>query len=387
MLLARKGYRVLLLDKASFPSDTLSCHYIHQPGIACLNRWGLLDKVVASNCPPISRQLIDFGPFSLVGSAPAADGVTEGYAPRRTVLDQILVEAAVAAGAELRERFSMTELVTDGDRVIGIRGRAAGGAVVTEKARLIIGADGLHSRVARSVQAATYNMRSALTCAYYAYWSNVPIKHAELYVRPDQMIIAAPTNDGQILLIIYWPQAAFHQVRSDIEGAFLKALDLAPGLAERVRGGRRTERFRGTADLPNFYRKPYGPGWALVGDAGYHKDPITAQGISDAFRDAELLAEATGAGLSGQRPLDETLAEYERRRNEASLPLFELTCDFATLQPPSLEQQQLFAALRHDQEQTDRFIGTIAGTVPIPEFFAPENLGRIIGLQLQGAVS
>jgi 2-polyprenyl-6-methoxyphenol hydroxylase-like FAD-dependent oxidoreductase len=222
-------------------------------------------------------------------------------------------------------------------------------------------------------------VRPTFTCAYYSYWSEVPIQDAELYPRPDRMILAAPTNDGQTITMVYWPNAAFHEVRSDIEGNFLKALDLAPGLAERVRSGTRTEPLRGTAVLPNFYRKPYGPGWALVGDAGYHKDPITAQGISDAFRDAELLAGAIDEGLSGRRPLEEALADFERRRNEASLPLFEMTCQFATLQPPSPEQQELFAALRHDQEQTDRFLGTVVGTVPIPEFFAPENIGRIVG--------
>src|SRR5438045_803498 len=156
MLLARQGYRVLLLDKASFPSDTLSTHYIHQPGVARVKRWGLLDRVAASNCPPVRRQMLDVGPFAVVGSPPPVDGVADGYAPRRTVLDQILVEAAVAAGAELREHFSMDDLVTDGGRVVGIRGRAVGGGTVTEKARIVIGADGLHSMVARSVQAATY---------------------------------------------------------------------------------------------------------------------------------------------------------------------------------------------------------------------------------------
>jgi 2-polyprenyl-6-methoxyphenol hydroxylase-like FAD-dependent oxidoreductase len=378
MLLARKGYRVLLLDKARFPSDTLSVHYIHQPGVACLKRWGLVDRVVATNCPPVLRQAIDFGPFALVGAPPPSDGVAAAYAPRRTVLDQILVDEAVAAGAELREHFSVDEVLADGDRVVGIRGRAAGGGTVTEKARIVIGADGLHSAVARRVQASTYNERPTFTCAYYCYWSDVPVGGGELYPRPDRMIIAAPTNDGQTIVIVYWPSAAFHEVRSDIEGNFLKALDLVPGLADRVRGGKRTERFRGTADLPNFYRKPSGPGWALVGDAGYHKDPITAQGMSDAFRDADLLAEAIDDGFAGRQPLADALARYERRRNEATLPLYELTCQFAALQPPPPEQLRLMAALRNDQEQTNRFLGTVVGTVPIPEFFAPENLGRIM---------
>jgi 2-polyprenyl-6-methoxyphenol hydroxylase-like FAD-dependent oxidoreductase len=385
MLLARKGYRVLLVDKARFPSDTLSVHYIHQPGGACLKRWGLLDQVIASNCPPVRRQRLDFGPFALEGTPPPADGVADGYAPRRTILDKILVDAAAAARAEVRERFTVDEIVMDGDRVTGLRGHAAGGAVVTETARIVIGADGLHSSVARAVQAPEYEVRPVFTCAYYSYWSDLPLAGAALYSRPERMLLAGPTNDGQTLVIIYWPIAAFHEVRTDIEGRFLASLDLAPELAEQVRAGRRAERFRGTADLPNFYRKPYGPGWALVGDAGYHKDPITAQGISDAFRDAELLAGAIDEGFSGRQPLEAALADYEETRNAATRPVYDMTCQFAALQPPPPEMQQLMAALRGNQEQTDRFFGTVVGTVPIPEFFAPENLGRITGMAAAGA--
>jgi 2-polyprenyl-6-methoxyphenol hydroxylase-like FAD-dependent oxidoreductase len=210
-------------------------------------------------------------------------------------------------------------------------------------------------------------VRPTFTCAYSSSWSDLPLEGAELYSRPGRAIIAGPTNDGQTMVIVYWPIAAFHEVRADIEGNVFKALDLVPSLAERARAGRRSERFRGTADLPNFDRRPYGPGWALVGDAGYHKDPITAQGITDAFRDAELLAEALDDGFAGRRPLADALADYERRRNEAVMPLYDLTCQFAALEPPPPEMQQLFAALRHNQEQTDRFFGTVVGTVPIPE--------------------
>jgi flavin-dependent dehydrogenase len=380
MLLARQGYRVLLLDKAGLPSDTLSTHYIHQPGVARLKRWGLLGKVVESNCPPARQLLFDVGPFALVGAPPPSAGVTDAYAPRRTILDQILVAAAVEAGAELREYFSVQELLTDGERVTGIRGCAVGVAMVTEKARIVIGADGMRSLVVRSVQAPTYNARPGLSCAYYTYWSDVALEGAELYPRPGRMIISGPTNDGQAIVIIYWPKAMFHEVRADIEGNFMKVVELAPGLTERLRSGKRTERFRGTADLPFFFRKPYGAGWALVGDAGYHKDPITAEGITDAFRDAELLPEALDAGFSGRRPLDEALAGYEQRRNEEVLPIYEFTYQLAALAPPPPETHQLFGALRQNQEQTNRFFGTIAGTVPVQEFFSPENLERIMGV-------
>jgi flavin-dependent dehydrogenase len=301
------------------------------------------------------------------------------------VLDKILIDAAAAAGVDVRERFTVDDLVIDGKSVTGVRGHAAGGGTVTEEARIVIGADGLHSRVARRVGAPAYDDRPVFTCAYYAYWDDLPVQGAELNARPDRMILAGPTNDGRTLVIIYWPIAAFREVRTDVEGHFLAALDLVPDLAERARAGRRAERFRGTADLPNFYRKPYGPGWALVGDAGYHKDPITAQGISDAFRDAELLAEAVDDGFAGRQPLEDALDAYERARNAATRPIYDLTCQFASLQPPPPDMQQLFGALRDNQEQTDRFIGTVVGTVPVSEFFAPENIAAITGAALQDA--
>jgi 2-polyprenyl-6-methoxyphenol hydroxylase-like FAD-dependent oxidoreductase len=375
MLLARKGYDVLLVDRASFPSDTLSTHYIHQPGVACLARWGLLDRVAASGCPPVRTQRFDVGPFALVGQPPPADGITAAYAPRRTVLDSILVAAAAEAGAEVRQGFAVSELVFDGDRVVGVRSSSG----VTERAQIVIGADGRNSLVARSVDAPVTDRRPPRTCAYYTYWSGLEQDGVELYLRPGRMIGAGPTNDGQSLVIVYWPAGDFARVRAGVEGEFTAAAELVPSFAERLRAGEQTERFRGTADLPFFLRRPHGPGWALVGDAGYHKDPITAEGIADAFRDAELLAAAIDDGLAGRRPLDEALAGYEQARDEAVRPMYELTYEFAGLAPPSPEQQQLFGALRGDQDATNRFIGTIAGTTPIPEFFAPESLARIVG--------
>jgi 2-polyprenyl-6-methoxyphenol hydroxylase-like FAD-dependent oxidoreductase len=378
MLLARQGYRVLLVDKATFPSDTLSTHAVKVAGCAQLKRWGLLDRVAATNCPPIKKGTLDLGPFTLTGSAPAIEGASDAYCVRRTLLDKILVDAAVEAGAEMREAFAVQELLWDGDQVTGIRGATSNGTPVTEKARLVIGADGMRSFVARAVNAPEYSVRPALTCAYYTYWSGVAIDGVEFYPCDRRMIIAFPTNDDLVVGFIEWPHSEFHSVRSDIETHYLQALDLAPALAERVRSGKREDRFMGTADLPNFFRKPYGHGWALVGDAGVHKDPITAQGITDAFRDAELLSQALDAGFYGQQPLEEALADYERRRNEVAKPIYEFICLLATLNPLPVEMQQLLGALQGNQAEIDRFFGVMENTVPITEFFAPQSIGRIM---------
>ena len=266
----------------------------------------------------------------------------------------------------------------DGDRVTGIRSHAPGGATVMEAARIVIGADGMRSLVARTVQPPAYHTKPALTCIYYTYWSGIPMEDVELYPRERRAIMAFPTNDDLVCIVVLWPNQEFHTVRTNIEWHYLKAIDLVPGLAKRVHDGRQEERFVGTADLPNFYHKPYGPGWALVGDAGYHKDPFTAYGIMDAFRDAELVAEAIDIGFSGGRPLEEALADYERQRNDVSLPMYELTCQLASLEPPPPQMQRLFAALHGNQAETNHFFGALEGMEPIPEFFSPENIGRIM---------
>ena len=175
-----------------------------------------------------------------------------------------------------------------------------------------------------------------------------------------------------------WPREQFHTIRSDIEKNYMETIDLVPGLAERVRGGRREERFYGAADLPNWFRKPFGPGWALVGDAGYSKDPITAFGISDAFRDAELLSEAIGEGFSGQRPLDDALARYEHRRNEAAMPLYETTLRAAEYDQHDPRSLELRAALRGNQADTDLYMGVLTGSLPKEEFFNSQNIRRIL---------
>jgi flavin-dependent dehydrogenase len=379
MLLARKGYRVLMVDRATFPSDTLSTHAVKIPGCARLKRWGLLERVqAASNCKPMQHITLDLGPFTLVGHAPPIDGVAEGFGPRRTTLDKTLVDAAVEAGVELREAFTVDELPSEDGHLIGIRGHGRAGAAVSERARIVIGADGRYSLVARTVKAPAYNERPPLACWYYAYWSGVDVTGVELWPRPGAMSIAFPTNDDQTLVIVGRKAEEFQAYRADIDGTFNATLATATGLAERVRVGRRESPFAGTADVPGYFRKPYGPGWALVGDAGYHKDPITGWGISDAFIDAELLADALDAGFSGRRALDAALADYEQQRNERALPYFELTCQLAALEPPAPDLAALLGALVGNQPDTDRFLGAMEGTVTVPEFFAPENIGRIM---------
>jgi flavin-dependent dehydrogenase len=325
MLLARAGHRVLLVDKSSFPSDHLSTHYIQPPGIAALEKWGLLDAVIGTNAPPITSFSVFSGEHLVM--QPPMDGVA--YCPRRYLLDQILVDGAVAAGVEFRDRFRVEELLVDGERIAGIVGRDRSGAAISEGARWVVGAEGHHSLVARAVGAPKYRERAALTGGYYSYWSDVGLAGAEVHVSDRGGVLAFPTNDGLVCVAAGRPRAEFHAYRASIDETFYWILDASPSFAAKVRAGRREERWMGTADVPNFFRKPWGRGWALVGDAGYMKDPTTGWGIADAFRDAGLLAKALDRALRGISPPDEALQQYQSRRDAAALPVYELTLQMA----------------------------------------------------------
>jgi 2-polyprenyl-6-methoxyphenol hydroxylase-like FAD-dependent oxidoreductase len=379
MLLARRGLKVLAVDRATFPSDTLSTHQVQVPGVARLARWGVLDAVLAAGTPP--TRSVRFDPGNVVVSArmPTVDGVDLMCSPRRTLLDKLLVDAARAAGAEVRENFIATELTADDGVVTGIRGALKGGAPVTETARVVIGADGKHSLVARTVGAPQYRVRPSRTLAYYTYWSAVPMTGGEMYSRPGFAVGAWPTGDGLVMTYLARPVAEHAAFRRDVEGNFLACLD-SIGLGERVRAGERAERYRGTPDLPNFFRKPYGPGWALVGDAGLVMDPITGQGIADAFRDAELLAGAVATGLSGTQALTRALASYQRSRDRTAKPMYDFTNQLALLAPARPAERALFEALAASQQDSDMFAGALAGAVPLKEFMSPRNAIRLIGL-------
>jgi flavin-dependent dehydrogenase len=333
MLLARRGYRVLLVDRATFPSDTISTHYLQPDAVALLDRWGLLERVRATGAPDVPTVRFRLNGVEL--PPPPAASTMPAICPRRTVLDKLLVDAAAEAGVEVREGFSVRELRRDGDRVIGISGQGKDGLPVDEDARIVIGADGRESFVARSVGAERYKEREGQTCGYYAYFSGVETLDgaAELCIENKRAIFLFPTNDNQVCLAAEFQQSEFAAVRADPEKHILAAFDAVEDLGRRVRAGRRETRWFGMLVGNSFYRKPYGPGWALVGDAGYLKDPVTGRGIDDAFRDAELLTEAIDTGFTGKGDLETALADYEQKRNEASAMIYDVTHHLAGLDP------------------------------------------------------
>ncbi|MCA9984890.1 MAG: FAD-dependent monooxygenase [Anaerolineales bacterium] len=384
MLLARQGHNVLLVDRAAVGSEIPHGHFIHRGGPQRLQKWGLWDKVVATGAPPVHKVNMVIGGAPLATDDLYLGGIPFGLAPRRAAIDRVLAEAAVAAGVELRDRFLVETILRDGERVTGIRGRdLATGETESFRATIVIGADGRNSRLAQAVEAPVYEAVPSVSCYYFSYWRGIPFDRLEMHIGMDQVIFAFPTNDDQLALFIAWPIEKFPEVRQDIEGHFMAALAQAPELATQVAAGERVERFYGTADLPNFFRKPFGPGWALVGDAGHHKDPFMALGMGDALRDAELVAVAVHAGLLEEKPLLAALADYETQRNEESMPIYYENLNRARFVPPPAEMRQLRAALiaNGDQADIDMFYKATLGLLPLAAFFNPDNIGRIMARQ------
>jgi flavin-dependent dehydrogenase len=377
MLLARAGHRVLLLDKTASGTDTLSTHLIHQPGVAALARWGVLDDVRASGCPPLDKVRYEIADVRLEGCARGVEGQRAGLAPRRHVLDAILARAAVAAGAELRDRTTVTGLLRDRTgRVVGVEGTHRRRAF-TAHAPLVIGADGMRSTVARLVQAPYTVADPRLTCAYYTYWRDVPAG-LELYEGPGSWTAAVPTNDGLTLVLTYFPQPRFGEIRGNAAAAHLARIEAtAPGLHARLRGKQPVERLRGTGDQQNFFRQAAGPGWVLVGDAGHHKDSITARGISDAFLQAETLARLLAGRLgAGTDQLDAALRQFADERDRALRPGYDSTLAVARLTPHE-QRLSLLRAVQTDAELTSIYFDMVAGIGSASALYTPKLLSLL----------
>ncbi|WP_406289321.1 NAD(P)/FAD-dependent oxidoreductase [Embleya sp. NBC_00896] len=372
MLFARQGYRVLLLEKARFPQDTLSSHYIHQPGMALLGRWGLVDALRDAGCRPIDHESYEGLGVRLDGFSLPVDGYRTTYAPRRFVLDPILAGAAVASGVEFRESCAVTDLVFEDDRVVGVRYTTPGGAEASDRARLVVGADGMRSLVARKVGAPNVVEHPRMTCVYYSYWAEVP-SHFELYERPGRWIAAVPTNDDLTLIMTYFPQDEFSGVRTAVEPAYLEAVrTTTPDLFERMSAGKRVEQMYGTGHQENYFRKAYGPGWVLLGDAVHHKDSITARGITDAFIQAQSLTDHIGERLHDDAALKAALRRYEKDLTNDFLDLYQGVLNVAELKPEG--RTEMLRKLVGHQVLIDRYFSTVSGACSLDDFYNAELL-------------
>jgi len=377
MLLARAGHDVVLLDRSPFPSDTVSTHGIARGGVVQLSRWGLLDDVHATGAPAVREVLFRLGQGQDVRRIKHRSGVDHLVAPRRHALDAVLQDAAVRAGATLRTGVTVTGVRRRADgRVVGVDGRGPEGEAVTVEADIVIGADGLRSRMAGWLGAEVLHSSPSGTGTFYTYVADVPLETEgvayEFHVARDAFAGIFPTNDGVACVWLGAPTRTlgtlFRPPGGDRVEALLAAITAAsPSLGARVRAGHVLAPVRGRADLPNVVRRPVGRplpdgtgrsggssgGWALVGDAGYHRDPVTGHGITDAFRDAELLAGAVATALRNPECEQDAFTGYHVRRDAALREIFSITRDLSAFPDPErfVELQiQLSDALEREAE-------------------------------------
>jgi 2-polyprenyl-6-methoxyphenol hydroxylase-like FAD-dependent oxidoreductase len=328
MLLARAGLRVLVVERGQYGADTLSTHALMRGGVIQLHRWGLLDSIIAAGTPPIHQTTFRFANDQIVVPIKPAHGVQALYAPRRTVLDPLLVDAAAAAGAEVRYGVAVTGLEADRcGRITGIVGRDGCGRQLAVDADLVVGADGMRSTVARHVAAPVEQHGCGTNAVVYGYWSDIDTSGYEWIFRPDACAGIIPTNDGLACVFVAATPARIGRGGKQVLESVLA--EACPETAARVAAGRGPVGVRAFTGQPGFMRQAWGPGWALVGDAGYWKDPISAHGLTDALRDAELLARAVQASVAGEATEQEAFGGYQATRDRLSLALFRITYTIA----------------------------------------------------------
>jgi flavin-dependent dehydrogenase len=345
MLLGRLGHRVTVVERGRIPSDTLSTHGIARGGVVQLAKWGLLNQVLASGAPAVRQIVFRAGDAEEIRTVKPRDGVDHLIAPRRYILDDILARAAIEAGATIRTGLSATAVLRAGDgRVRGVSAQAPDGTVVRLRAPLVVGADGVRSRMAELFGSAVRESHPADNATFYTYISNAAWQAIEFHVGEFAYGRAGyagvfPTHHGEACVWVCCPASMVTGLRGGAVEPFLDLLrTVSPALAARTRAHRVVAPVRGAVRLPNHIRQASGPGWALVGDAGYHRDPITGHGITDAFRDAELLAHSIDNHLRGDAT---ALAGYGTARDAALRETFDLTC--AMSRYPGLDE---FVALQ-----------------------------------------
>lgn len=324
MLLARQGRSVLVVDPTRRGRDTLSTHALMRGAVLQLHRWGLLDAVRAAGTPAIRTTTFHYAGEAVAIPIQPEGGVDGLYAPRRTVLDPILSDAAVEAGAEVAWGGAVVDVLRDGSgRVRGVRVADAARRTLDVSADLVVGADGVRSRVARLVDARVERVAPHAAASVYGYWEGLELDGFHWHYDVGASVGAIPTNHGETCVFASLPPEALAVGGEGLQELFFSLVrTLAPRLAASMDGGRPSSRLRGFAGIPGFLRRSTGPGWALVGDAGYFRDPITAHGITDALRDAGILARAVD---------DDELDGYQSTRDDLVGELLDVTDRIAAL--------------------------------------------------------
>ncbi|WP_280440060.1 NAD(P)/FAD-dependent oxidoreductase [Nocardia cyriacigeorgica] len=380
MTMARAGRRVIVLDSAQFPSDTLSTHLLWPGGLAELDALGVLDQVEELGAPRLTSAFAAGAGYRVPSEFAPADGIDYAMCVRRTGLDAVLVGAARTAGAEVRERCRVLELVWADDRCAGVRYRDRADAVVELRAPLVVGADGRRSTVARLCGAIEpfLHTPSGREC-YYAYWreGSPSWRHIAAQWRAGRDLgTAFPCDDGLVLSLVQPPVSAEPALGPGrAEQRYAEAIARIPGLAERLRDCERVGRVRAATGIASYFRRSSGPGWALAGDGGHFKDPVTAQGIRDALRYGRLLAETAAPLLEHPKALDLALTHWADRRLRECLPIYQWTNRLARAEDMHPLEIELYRTATRDRALAAAVTGIFSRTTEPGAVFTPRRGG------------
>lgn len=392
-LLAQQGANVLLLERSTFPAPTVSCPVLFGNSLAVFDRIGVLDAVEALGAPKIRHYGTRMPDFDLVAQLPPYQGRDYAYSIRRERLDAAVLERVrTYPNVTVRENFTVRSLVHAEGRVVGVRGAQGHGPLETIYATGVIGADGKRSLVAREVSAQQYDSVPGATCIFYAYYRNftqLAMPSAISYPCPDQNValgvLVFDADDDLTVVSVGAPADQFDRLRKDPEAAMEQAWRSIPELARRGAAAERVSPVMGQAMVDSFYRQSFGPGWALIGDAGHYVDPITGQGINNALRSAELLAAAWGE-TRRRSSWVQAMAGYQRLRDRETRPMFNMIKLSAMLTPlvesglkggPNV-MAPLMQAIARQPEVASRYIGIFNGATRMTQFFNPLYLAYIV---------
>ncbi|WP_459546522.1 NAD(P)/FAD-dependent oxidoreductase [Nocardia sp. X0981] len=379
--LARAGRRVIALDSARFPSDTLSTHLLWPSGVAELSRLGALDAVTALGAPELTHAFAAGAGYTIATPFPQVDGIDYTLCVRRTGLDHALVRTAVAAGAEVRQRHRVTELVWDGDRCTGVRYTGPDDRGGEIRAPLVIGADGRRSTVARLAGVQTpYEIAPSGRDCFFAYWRDNSAEWratAAQWREGSDLGTAFPCDDGLLLCLVQPPADTSALRPGDAERRYAAALDRIPPLRARLHGCEQVGRVRAVTGLASYFRRSSGRGWALPGDSGHFKDPVTAQGIRDALHYGRRLAEVAVPVLHDPAALDRALAGWEQQRVRECREIFHWTNRLARGTALSPLEVELYRTATHDPELAALTIEIFSRTRRPAELYTPPRMARL----------
>ncbi len=326
LLLGQRGHRVLMVDRDTFPSDTLSTHFMARNGVEALERLGVLGDVEAAGFRRITRTRTWVDDCLFEG--PAGPPGAYSLAPRRDVLDSTLIRHAVERGrVEFQERTYAEGLIEENGRIVGAVLRSSGGVSRPARARWVVGADGKYSKIAEWVKAETYELVPAQRPGYYGYFhgfTSLPDTTVELIFAHDQVGFVFPMRPDEHCLALEVQPEDYEAFRANPRAAFEQRFGALPGMAARMEGAQLEGKLQGTRGIENVLRTPCGPGWALTGDAGYLRDPITGTGIEDTLTQSFLLADALDSALRGD-DWGASMRAFHHKRDAAMLPGYRWT--------------------------------------------------------------